>query len=111
MTMMDSPPPATAAEAADSQPATDGPMGLADVPCSLTVDQMATEMGLELCHFNAAKKSDCDQCCNAAIGEHIWVKMAGAYEGSSEEAEYYACSKCVTNKYDPEWRSENESSK
>ncbi len=66
---------------------------------------------MELCHFNAAKKSDCDQCCNAAIGEHIWVKMAGAYEGSSEEAEYYACSKCVTNKYDPEWRSENESSK
>lgn len=31
---MDSPLPATAAEAADSQPATDGPMGLADVPCS-----------------------------------------------------------------------------
>lgn len=34
MTTMDSPLPATAAEAADSRPATDGPMGLAAVPCS-----------------------------------------------------------------------------
>ena len=32
--MMDSPLPETAAEAADSQPATDGPMGLAAVPGS-----------------------------------------------------------------------------
>lgn len=31
---MDSLLPATAAEAADSRPATDGPMGLAAVPCS-----------------------------------------------------------------------------
>ena len=31
---MDSPLPDTAAEAADSQPATDGPMGLAAGPCS-----------------------------------------------------------------------------
>ena len=31
---MDSPLPDTAAEEADSQPATDGPMGLAAVPCS-----------------------------------------------------------------------------
>ncbi len=34
MTTMDSPLPDTTAEAADSQPATDGPMGLAAVPCS-----------------------------------------------------------------------------
>ena len=36
MTTMDSPLPAPAAEAADSRPATDGPMGLAAVPCSVS---------------------------------------------------------------------------
>lgn len=34
MTTMDTPLSTPAAEAADSQPATDGPMGLAAVPCS-----------------------------------------------------------------------------
>jgi hypothetical protein len=37
MTTMDSLLPAPAAEAADSKPATDGPMGLAAVPCSAFV--------------------------------------------------------------------------
>jgi len=41
MTMMDSPLPETTAEAADFQPATDGPMGLAAVPGSALDDALA----------------------------------------------------------------------
>lgn len=71
---------------------------------SLTVDQMAAEMGLECCDFTAERPNDCDICGQAAQGEHIWVKMAGAYEGSS----VYACSECVAVKHAKEWSSEND---
>ncbi len=65
----------------------------------LTTGQKAAELGLERCHFNAAKAGDCDLCCSACPGDEIWVKMAGSYEGSTPEAEYYACSKCVESKH------------
>lgn len=67
----------------------------------LTVDQMASEMGLECCDFTAERPNDCDICGDAVSGEHIWVRMAGSYEGSSVEAEYYACSKCVAASMQP----------
>jgi len=48
---MDSPLPTPAAKAADSQPPTDGPMGLAAVPCSafwVLFEHMSQEHGLTL---------------------------------------------------------------
>jgi hypothetical protein len=107
MITMDSPLPDHAAEAADSQPATDGPMGLAAVPCSLTVDQMADALGLYACDFWAKHPRDCDVCSDAKEGEMIWVMMAGAYPGSTQEAEYYACSSCVAIKHAAAFSSEN----
>jgi len=37
------------------------------------------------------------------------VMMAGAYPGSTQEAEYYACSECVAIKHAAAFSSENES--
>jgi len=74
---------------------------------SLTVDQMATEMGLECCDFWAKDPRDCDVCSAAKEGELIWVQMVGAYEGGTQEAEYYACSSCVAIKHAAYFISEN----
>jgi len=69
------------------------------VPCSLTVDQMADQMGLECCDFWAKDPRDCDVCSDAKEGELIWVQIVGAYEGGTQEAEYYVCSSCVAIKH------------
>jgi hypothetical protein len=65
----------------------------------LTVDQMADALGMYACDFWAKHPRDCDVCSNAKEGEMIWVMMAGAYPGSTQEAEYYACSSCVAVKH------------
>jgi hypothetical protein len=80
---------------------------LASAAGSLTVDQMATEMGLECCDFWAKDPRDCDVCSAAKEGELIWVQMVGAYEGGTQEAEYYACSSCVAVKHAENFSSEN----
>jgi hypothetical protein len=77
------------------------------VPCSLTVDQMADALGLYACDFWVKHPRDCDVCSDAKEGEMIWVMMAGAYPGSTQEAEYYACSECVAVKHAAAFNSEN----
>lgn len=74
---------------------------------SLNVDQMAAALGLECCDYWASHPRDCDVCSAAKDGELIWVMMAGAHEGSTQEAEYYACSACVPAKYAAAFSSEN----
>lgn len=74
---------------------------------SLTVDQMADALGLYACDFWAKHPRDCDVCSDAKEGEMIWVMMAGAYPGSTQEAEYYACSECVAVKHAAAFSSEN----
>ncbi len=74
---------------------------------SLTVDQMAGALGLYACDFWAKHPFDCDLCSAAKEGEMIWVMMAGAYPGSTQEAEYYACSECVAIKHAAAFSSEN----
>jgi hypothetical protein len=84
-----------------------GPLDAA--ACSLTVDQMADALGLYACDFWVKHPQDCDVCSDAKEGEMIWVMMAGAYPGSTQEVEYYACSECVAIKHAAAFSSENDS--
>lgn len=65
---------------------------------TMTVEQKADAIFLKCCDFLATTPNDCDLCREAEIGGRIWVKMVGSYEGSTEEAEYYACDRCVESK-------------
>jgi hypothetical protein len=86
----------------------DNPERLSPAAGSLTVDQMADALGLYACDFWAKHPRDCDVCSAAKEGKMIWVMMAGAYPGSTQEAEYYACSECVAIKHAAAFSSEND---
>ena len=82
-------------------------MSAPPVTKAMTVDQMADALGLYACDFWAKNPRDCDVCSDAKEGEMIWVMMAGAHPGSTQEAEYYACSSCVAIKHAAAFGSES----
>ena len=79
---MDSPIPAPAVEAADSQPTTDGPMGLAAVPCSPEIWSMIEDLAVELRALLWGDANDMTQ--GAMVGEPVeciafakwWIQRA-----------------------------------
>jgi hypothetical protein len=69
--------------------------GLAPKYGSLTVEQMADELGLDLCTFQG---EGCDTCQEPKPDARIYVQMLQFAE-SNPEAGYYVCEHCLPEKH------------
>lgn len=65
----------------------------------IPIEEMTKQLGMELCEFSEVNPHDCDVCNQAKPDSKIWVQMCGGHEGSSVEANYYACEGCVVQKF------------
>lgn len=96
---MESPLPDTAAEAADSQPATDGPMGLAVVPCSAPDH-------CEVCGLDVPENEPLYWC--EVCGQNHCDHCGDSWDGDDEDDEDFAgmylecvCDHCLAKGFVP----------